>query len=110
MATVPPPPDPTHPTDGPQPTDKPSNNSLLWVAVAAAGAGAGMYWYSQQAESDPHADRLQNQERVQQKAQELKEAGKATAQDALREGQAGYDKAKVRVRPLVLPVFRDAAG
>ena len=40
MAVVPP--DPTHPTDGPQPSDKPNNNTMVWLAVAAAGAGAAV--------------------------------------------------------------------
>ena len=37
----------------------------------------------------------EEEERMKRKAQELKEAGKATAHDAVREGQQGYENFKV---------------
>ncbi len=92
-------PDPTNPTDGPKPNDVPkssgggSNTLLIATAVAAAAAG-GYYYYSQS--EDPHAQRIADQERVKQKANELREAGKATAHDAVREGEQKYDQTKVR--------------
>ncbi|KAF7793759.1 hypothetical protein EIP86_004879 [Pleurotus ostreatoroseus] len=95
LATIPPnPPDPTHPTDKPEPSDKPGSNSLLYIVAALAGVGAGGWWYSIQREPDAHQARQQDEARFKQKAQEAKEAGKATAHDAVREGQQGYDQAK----------------
>ena len=99
LATVPPPPpDPTHPTDGPKPTDKPSSNSTMWIVVAATGAGLGAYWWSTREEGESaHDTRLKEEERMKAKAKELKDAGKATAHSAVREGEAGYEQAKVRL-------------
>ena len=77
------------------PTDKPSGSSTTWLLVAGVGAAAGVWWYRQSGE-DAHAERLKDEERLKKKARELKEAGKTTAHDAVREGQQGYDEAKVR--------------
>ncbi|EIW62830.1 uncharacterized protein TRAVEDRAFT_62657 [Trametes versicolor FP-101664 SS1] len=90
-------PDPTNPTDGPKPNDIPTpsgggGNTLLIAAAVAAAAGGGYYYYSQS--EDPHAQRIADQERVKQKADELRNAGKATAHDAVREGEAKYDQTK----------------
>ncbi|KAI0633301.1 hypothetical protein C8Q77DRAFT_1157531 [Trametes polyzona] len=89
-------PDPTQPTDGPKPSDvpKPSGggNTLLLVAGGAAAIGAGYYYFCQS--DDPHAQRVADQERLKQKAEELREAGKATAHDAAREGEQKYEQAK----------------
>lgn len=94
-------PDPTNPTDGPKPNDipKPSgggSTTLLLVAGGAAAAAGGYYYYSQS--QDPHAQRIADQERVKQKADQLREAGKATAHDAVREGEQKYDQTKVCLR------------
>ncbi|KAI0743874.1 hypothetical protein C8Q80DRAFT_1122235 [Daedaleopsis nitida] len=93
-ATVP---DPTQPTDSPKPNDlpKPSGGggNLFLVVAGLAAAGGGYYYYSQT--QDPHAQRKADEERVKQKAAELRDAGKATAHDAVREGQTKYDDTKV---------------
>lgn len=94
-------PDPTNPTDGPKPNDIPTppsggSNTLLIAAAVAAAAGGGYYYYSQS--EDPHAQRIADQERLKQKADQLREAGKATAHDAVREGEQKYDQTKVRSR------------
>ena len=48
-------------------------------------------------EAEVRAQRKADEERVRARAAELREAGKATAQDAPKEGQARYDETKVRV-------------
>ena len=94
-------PDPTQPTDGPKPNDvpKPSggggSSTLLLLVGGTAAIGAG-YYYLQQAKPDPHAQRVADQERLKQKADELRDAGKATAHDAVREGEQKYEETKVR--------------
>ncbi|KAH9858405.1 hypothetical protein C2E23DRAFT_767702 [Lenzites betulinus] len=92
-------PDPTHPTDAPKPNDipKPSGGggggtTLLLVAGGVAAIGGGYYYYS--LSEDPHAQRLADQERLKKKAEELRDAGKATAHDAVREGEKKYDETK----------------
>lgn len=45
---------------------------------------------------DPTKRRLKDQQELARKAQEAKEAGKATAHDVAREGEVKYDEAKVR--------------
>ena len=72
----------------------------MLVVGGLAAVGGGYYYYSQT--QDPHAQRKADEERVKQKASELREAGKATAHDAMREGQAKYDETKVRRDPLML--------
>ena len=95
-------PDPTQPTDSPKPTDvpKPSGggNTALLVVVGLAAAGGGYYYLSNQ--EDPHAQRKADEERLKEKAAELREAGKATAHDAVREGQQMYEETKVRASVL----------
>ncbi|KAI0365651.1 hypothetical protein BV20DRAFT_972892 [Pilatotrama ljubarskyi] len=90
-------PDPTQPSDGPKPSDvpKPSGggNTLLLVAGGAAAVGAGYYFLRGQ-EPDPHAQRVADQERAKEKAAELRDAGKATAHDAVREGEYKYQQTK----------------
>ena len=49
-----------------------------------------------EAERQKEEKRKADEARVRARAAELREAGKATAQDALREGQARYDETKVR--------------
>lgn len=87
------PPDPTHPTDAPKPTDKPSSNTTFYLLIAGTLAGVGG-WYALQGD-DAHDQRVADQKRIQQKAQELKDAGKATAHDAVREGEQHYDATRV---------------
>ena len=43
--------------------------------------------------------RKADEERAKARAQELRDAGKATAHDAVREGQERYDETKVRPSP-----------
>lgn len=45
---------------------------------------------------DPTQARLKDQAELERKAREAREAGKATAFDAAREGQAKYEETKVR--------------
>ncbi|EJF57618.1 hypothetical protein DICSQDRAFT_157220 [Dichomitus squalens LYAD-421 SS1] len=91
-ATVP---DPTQPTDTQTDIPKPKGNTTLFlVAGGLAAAGASYYYVYQSGSADPHAQRQADQERVKQKAAELRDAGKATAHDAAREGQAKYDETK----------------
>lgn len=101
LATIP---DPTHPTDKPTPNDvpippKPSggggSNAFIWL-VGGTAVAVGGWWYTQQSGQDAHAKRKQDEEKIKQKAQELKDAGKATAHDVVREGEQGYDSHKVR--------------
>lgn len=47
-------------------------------------------------QEDPAQKRLKDQSEMEQKAKEAKEAGKATAHDAAREGEVKYEAAKVR--------------
>ena len=97
-------PDPTKPTDKPEPNDipKPSGgggtNTLLFIAGLAA-AGGGYYYYTYGQDADVHEKRKADEERVKARAQELRDAGKATAHDAVREGQERYDETKVRSSP-----------
>lgn len=72
-----------------------SSNAFVWL-VGGTALAIGGWWYTQGTSLDPHARRQQDEERMRQKAQELKDAGKTTAHDAVREGQQGYDAAKVR--------------
>ena len=76
------------------------------VAGAAAAAGATYYYVNQSSSVDPHEQRKADEERLKQKADELREAGKATAHDAAREGQAKYEETKVRRVPSHVPRSR----
>ncbi|EKM54180.1 uncharacterized protein PHACADRAFT_257843 [Phanerochaete carnosa HHB-10118-sp] len=94
-------PDPQHPTDGPKPNDKPTpsaggGNTFAMLTVGTA-ALIGGWWYLQQKE-DPHAKRLEDQAALEKKAQEMKEAGKATAHDAARESKENYEATKVAAK------------
>ncbi|KAI8992871.1 hypothetical protein BD414DRAFT_482521 [Trametes punicea] len=106
-------PDPTQPTDGPKPNDipKPSggNNTLLLVVGGAAAVGIG-YYYMRQSQPDPHAQRVADQERVKQKAEELRDAGKATAHDAVREGESKYEQTKVSAQEKLASARAQAAA
>ncbi|RDX50083.1 hypothetical protein OH76DRAFT_1437902 [Lentinus brumalis] len=97
-------PDPTKPTDAPKPNDIPKSggggNTALLVIGGLAAAGGG-YYYLTSREADPHAQRKADEERVKQKATELRDAGKATAHDAVREGQAKYDETKANAQDKV---------
>ncbi|RPD78322.1 hypothetical protein L226DRAFT_610264 [Lentinus tigrinus ALCF2SS1-7] len=90
-------PDPTQPTDKPSPNDIPKpqggSNTGLFVIAGLAAAGGGYYYYSTR-EPDPHAQRKADEERVKEKIAELRSAGKATAHDAVREGQSKYEETK----------------
>ena len=92
-------PDSTKPTsDSPEnaSASKPQGgSSTFWLLVAITAGGAGGWYYLQQESNDPHAQVKEEEERMKRKAQELKEAGKATAHDAVREGQQGYENFKV---------------
>ncbi|KAI0695958.1 hypothetical protein C8T65DRAFT_39046 [Cerioporus squamosus] len=93
-------PDPTQPTDGPKPNDVPKSgggNTALLVVGGLAAVGGG-YYYLTSREVDPHAQRKADEERLKQKAAELREAGKATAHDAVREGQYKYDETKANAQ------------
>lgn len=102
MATIP---DPQHPTDKPLPNDKPSipkvdkpssNNTFLYL-VGGTAAAVGGWWYTQQsgAQVHPHDQRKADEERAKQKAAELRDAGVATAHDAVKEGERAYEDTKV---------------
>lgn len=98
MATVP---NPTLPTDAPKPSDvpKPSGgggNTFLWGGAALAGAAVGWYYYTTQSGVDPHAQRMREEAKMKQKAQELADTGKSTAHATYKEGEKGYENAKVR--------------
>ena len=65
----------------------------MLVVGGLTAVDGGYYYYSQT--QDPHAQRKADEERVKQKASELRDAGKATAHDAVREGQAKFEDTKV---------------
>lgn len=92
------PPDPTKPTSDPAfdsaSSQKGGSSNTLLYLVAGTGLAAGA-WYYMRTEEDPHAQRKEDEERLKKKAQELKEAGKQTAHDAVREGQNEYQSYKV---------------
>lgn len=93
MATIP---DPQHPTDKPLPNDKPGSNNTFLILLGGTALAAGGWWYSQQSsEFSPHEKRKHDEERAKQKAGELRDAGKATAHDTLKEGEAAYEDTKV---------------
>lgn len=96
-------PDPTHPTNSQNdvPRPKGNNNTLLWIA-GGVGAAAGVYYYyyaDQAGSTDPHAQLKAEEERLKQKVEELRDAGRATAYDAARDGEAKYEETKVRRAP-----------
>lgn len=55
----------------------------------------GAWYYMQGSKVDQHAQRKADEEKIKQKAQELKEAGKVTAQDAAKQAEQSYDAYKV---------------
>lgn len=97
-------PDPTHPTnsqdDVPNLKPRENNNTRLWIAGGLAAAAAGgsyyYYYYVDQGPVDPHAQLKAEEERLKQKAEELRNGGKATAHDAARDCQSKYEETKVR--------------
>jgi hypothetical protein len=91
MATVP---DPQFPTDKPTPNDKPGSNNTFLILLGGTVLAAGGWYYSQQS-VDPHAQRKADEARAKQKAAELRDAGVATAHDAVKEGEKAYDDTKV---------------
>ncbi|KAI0769635.1 hypothetical protein BD413DRAFT_555774 [Trametes elegans] len=106
-------PDPIQPTDGPRPSDVPKpaggNNTLLLVVGGLAAIGGG-YYYLQSGQEDPHAKRVEDQERLKQKAEELRDAGKATAHDAVREGEQKYDQTKAAAQDKLASARAQAAA
>lgn len=93
MATVP---DPQFPTDKPTPNDKPgSSNTFLYLLGGTAVAVGGWYYTQQGAQVHPHDQRKADEERAKQKAAELRDAGVATAHDAVKEGERAYEDTKV---------------
>ena len=70
--------------------------------VGITGAAVGVWYYMRVQEEDAHAKRKEDEERIKKKAQELKEAGKQTAHDAVKEGHQDYHDYKVR-QSLVIP-------
>jgi hypothetical protein len=81
-----------HPTDVPKPG---KNNTTLMLLAGGTAVILGGWYFMQQ--DDPHQARLKDQAEMERKAKEAKEAGKATAHDAVREGEANYEATKVRV-------------
>lgn len=94
-------PDPTHPTNSQNdvPRLKGNSNTLLWIAgglaVVAGGGSYYYYFYTDQAgPADPHAQLKAEEQRLKQKAEELRDAGKATAHDVARDYQSKYEETK----------------
>ncbi|TFY61783.1 hypothetical protein EVJ58_g4296 [Rhodofomes roseus] len=86
-------PDPTHPTDSPKPSDipKPEKDNLtsqFWILTGVTAASiAGWYYFNG---DDLHRKRQKDTAEAAQKAKELNDAGKRTAQDVVKEGEKGY--------------------
>ena len=102
-------PDPTHPTnsqnDVPNLKPRGNNNTLLLVAVGlAAAAGGSYYYYVDQGLTDPHAQLKAEEQRLKEKADELRDGGKATAHDAARDCQSKYEETKVRRARRAVPL------
>ncbi|KAI0093467.1 hypothetical protein BDY19DRAFT_1064832 [Irpex rosettiformis] len=93
MATIP---DPQHPTDKPLPNDKPGSNNTFLYLVGGTALAIGGWWYTQQSghEANPHDQRKADEERVKQKAAELRDASVATVHDVAKEGEKAYEDAK----------------
>ncbi|KAI1796363.1 hypothetical protein LXA43DRAFT_969848 [Ganoderma leucocontextum] len=95
-------PSPTPPTPPTRRATHPSPEETttdLWIAgglaVMAAGGSYYYYYYVDQAGPlDPHAQLKANEELLKQKAEEFREAGKATAHDAARDCQSKYEETK----------------
>ena len=68
---------------------------MLFGLIGATLLALGGWWYMQ--DENPFTARQRDQAEFERKARELKEAGKATAHDAVREGEANYEATKVRV-------------
>ncbi|KAI0645475.1 hypothetical protein C8Q79DRAFT_910788 [Trametes meyenii] len=103
-ATVP---DPTTPTDAPKPSG--GGNTLLLVVGGLAAIGGG-YYYLNGDQTDPHAQRVADQERLKQKAEELRDAGKATAHDAIREGEHKYEQTRASAKDKLTSARDQAAA
>ncbi|KAI0693018.1 hypothetical protein BC835DRAFT_1276707 [Cytidiella melzeri] len=92
MATIP---NPQFPTDKPTPNDKPGSNNTLLILLGGTAVAIGGWYYTQGgAEIHPHDQRKADEARAKQKAGELKDAGIATAHDAVKEGEKAYDDTK----------------
>ncbi|KAH9915670.1 uncharacterized protein B0H18DRAFT_1087477 [Fomitopsis serialis] len=85
-------PDPTQPTDSPTPSDvpKPEKSNMLWILGGVTAASVGAWYYLNMEGENVHEKRQKDAEEAAQKARELSDAGKRTAQDAVKEGQKGY--------------------
>ncbi|CAL1708044.1 unnamed protein product [Somion occarium] len=97
------PPDPTKPSSDPKfdsaksdSTIKPKGTSqtTLYLLVGGTAVAVGAWYYMQGSKVDQHAQRKADEEQIKQKAQELKEAGKVTAQDAAKQAEQSYDAYK----------------
>lgn len=90
-------PNPTQPTDSPEPSDVPTpkgSGSTFWLLVGGTAAAVGGWYYMREGQPDIHAKRKADQEEALAKARELTAAGKRTVQDTVREGEKGYDQLK----------------
>ncbi|CAL1708045.1 unnamed protein product [Somion occarium] len=100
------PPDPTKPSSDPKfdsaksdSTIKPKGTSqtTLYLLVGGTAVAVGAWYYMQGSKVDQHAQRKADEEQIKQKAQELKEAGKVTAQDAAKQAEQSYDAYKEKL-------------
>ncbi|GJE97718.1 hypothetical protein PsYK624_139390 [Phanerochaete sordida] len=93
-------PDPQKPTDAPKPNDVPAAGGSNTLALLVAGTAVlvGGWWYMQPGAADPHAQRLKDQQELERKALAAKDAGRATAHDAVRETEAGYEATKAAAK------------
>lgn len=91
-------PDPTHPTDSPQPSDvpKPEKSNTLWILSGLTAASIGAWYYLNMPGENIHEKRQKDADVAAQKAKELSDAGKRTAQDIVKEGEKEYQDLKVR--------------
>ncbi|KAI0728245.1 hypothetical protein C8Q72DRAFT_835605 [Fomitopsis betulina] len=81
-------PDPTQPTDSPQPSDvpKPERSNTLWILGGLTAASIGAWYYLNMPGEDVHEKRQKSVNEATQKARELGDAGKRSAQDLAKEG------------------------
>lgn len=104
MYTTPPPPSnqqhqrvPPNPTPAPEPSNGGSN--FLVIALVGGVVAGGTYWYfSPSGTADDLKRRTKADEALaKQKAHELSDAGKARANDAIKQGQEKYSELKVSI-------------
>ena len=74
-----------------------SADRVIGAGGLAAAAGGYYYYYADQ--TDPHAQLKGEEERLRQRAEEFRDAGRATARDAVRDSEAKYEETKVRRAP-----------